>query len=247
MRSHLPIPIGSMGLAYVPRWMVGKYTNLMDPISIWCLEKNNCMPSFLVWTFEIQNICALGSQNIKPMQVLILRNMGEGCGFPWRIYVKNQKEQVSELSPNSHDIILFCLWIVSETPGSFSTIYVYHIFAMYIYIYLLTRFVCMWFPKHLAVSIPYMFTDYFPKYASCMIYYLPNHLYTIYRALVNIRYFRSIVVIFLAKKKPSLQQMPCFGTHRTTRFFFGFLKFPLPQATAMNPALKGDKTQVRAV
>ena len=68
------------------------------------------------------------------MQVLILRNMGEGCGFPWRIYVKNQKEQVSELSPNSHDIILFCLWIVSETPGSFSTIYVYHIFAMYIFV-----------------------------------------------------------------------------------------------------------------
>ena len=30
-----------------------------------------------------------------------------GCGFPWRIYVKNQKEQVSELSPNSHDIILY--------------------------------------------------------------------------------------------------------------------------------------------
>ena len=120
---------------YLDEWWVNiPISWILSVFDVWKKTTVCCMPSFLVWTFEIQNICALGSQNIKPMQVLILRNMGEGCGFPWRIYVKNQKEQVSELSPNSHDIILFCLWIVSETPGSFSTIYVYHIFAMYIFV-----------------------------------------------------------------------------------------------------------------
>ena len=182
MRSHLPIPIGSMGLAYVPRWMVGKYTNLMDPISFSCLEKTTVCQVFLVWTFEIQNICALGSQNIKTMQVLIFRNMGEiipknaGCGFPWRIYVKNQKEQVSELSSNSHDIIYFVCGLFPKHLA----VSVPYTFTIYLpCIYLLTRFVCMWFPKHLAVSIPYMFTDYFPKYVPCMIYYLPTYIYHI--------------------------------------------------------------------